>query len=38
MKLHCHCEERSEEAISTFSYEIATLLPVTRNDVIDEKG
>jgi len=31
MKLQCHCEPRRGEAISTFSYEIATLLSVARN-------
>jgi len=28
----CHCEERSDAAISTFFYEIATLPSVARND------
>ena len=28
----CHCEERSDVAISTFFYEIAALPAVSRND------
>ncbi len=29
--IKCHCEEHSDVAISTFSYEIATLPMVVRN-------
>ena len=31
---NCHCEERSDAAISTFFHEIATLPSVARNDIV----